>query len=404
MKTRFKIIQMSAVLMAMTFFTTKIMAQQTILGTTNINAIIEEAPGVPNSLEAAAKRAFGSNPLQPDMQAMDNFYLPYENKVNHKMEEYQQYAERKMSATGSVNDYHAQAIQDINSNPIIANMGGYEKISQMSEEEAKVAATQAAAQFVADPFAANGNQSAGMSALYQKVLNDPAYAKQFEKMSEAEKEAELRKFMANDQVVAKTPAEMQQQHWPSGQQQSEADKIRNAQEIQLKIVEWQQQLTEVAQLFGEAIHDIEQSGLTHDAIQDEFRKKFAAIPEIVMGEGREKDPALSHPLYIETAEKHRTRAAQELKEYGIAMAELSSRYQSIVSGYLDYLEENKEKVYGGVSAADIMHSYNTEIPLVSLESSLVGIGLELSKWSREFTGKCASWEQNYLQTIQNYQQ
>ena len=44
----------------------------------------------------------------------------------------------------------------------------------------------------------SGNNNPAMNALMQKVMTDKDYAKRFNKMSDAEKEAEVKKFMAEN--------------------------------------------------------------------------------------------------------------------------------------------------------------------------------------------------------------
>ncbi|MBI1224830.1 MAG: hypothetical protein GC192_06300 [Bacteroidetes bacterium] len=389
-----------AMLLVKAFF---LAAQQCPIGTTDINAYIKDLPSLPTNTNMAATRAYGANPLQPNSTVLDNFYQPYEDKLNRKINEYQAYAKQKMEQGGATEaDYMEQATAMANSNPIIANMGGYEKVSQMSEAEAKAAANQAAVQYMADPFAANGMQSAGMSALYQKIISDPAYAKKFEKMSEAEKEAELRKYMANDQPVAKTPAEMAQHRNQVAQQQTQADRIRNAQEIQLKIAEWQQEMTEIGMEFGQQIQEIEQAGKTHNAISEAYGKRYQAIPMVELGEyGRDHDPEKVRPLRIEEAKMHQERAQQELKENTAALIVAAEKYKTLISAYLDYIKLNNAKIYGGTSAKDMMEATNTEQPLLAFEAGLLSIGLQLSDYSKEITKKAANWEANYLQTIEN---
>lgn len=390
-----------AMLLAKTFF---LSAQQSPLGTTDINAYLKEVPVLPKTTEAAAQRAYGANPILPDYTALDKFYEPYETKVNARIATYQGFAKQKMVQGGATEaDYRQQTAAMADKNPIVANMGGYEKVSQMNEAEAKAAAQQAAAQYKADPFAGNSMQSAGMSALYQKIVSDPTYAKKFEKMSDAEKEAELRKYMANDQPVTKTPAEMAQHRSQVAQQQSQADRIRNAQEIQMKLLEYQQQMSSVGMDFGQKMQEIEQAGKSHDAISQEYARRYDAIPMVELGEyGHDHDPAKVRPLRIEEAKIHQERAIKELKENAVALAEASERYQAIVSDYLAYLRLNNEKIYGGTSAKDMMEATNTEQSLLAFEAGLLGIGLQLSEYSKEITKKAATWEANYLQTMQTY--
>lgn len=129
-------------------------AQHGILGTTDINAFIKQVPGfAPNTEEAMKAGRNASHPARP--LALDRHYLPFEDKVNSRINEYKAFAQQKMAQGGATEaDYRREAAAMSNSNPIVAGMGGYEKINQMSEAEAKAAAQQSAAAYMADPFAA----------------------------------------------------------------------------------------------------------------------------------------------------------------------------------------------------------------------------------------------------------
>lgn len=390
-----------AMFLAKAFFLT---AQHSLLGTTDINRYIRELPALPKTAEAAAINAYGKNPLMPDNMALDKFYEAYEAKLNQRIAEYQAFAKQKMTQGGATEaDYRQETAAMANKNPIVANMGGYDKVSKMNEAEAKAAAEQASAQYVADPFAANGVQSAGMSALYQKIISDPAYAKQFENMSDAEKEAELRKYMANDRPATKTPAEMAQYRSQVSQQQSQADRIRNAQEIQMKLLEYQQQLGTVGMAFGSRLQEIAQTGNNHDAISKEYAQRYNAIPMVSLGEyGHDHDPEKVRPLRLAEAKAQLERAQQELKDNTAALAEASGQYQAIVTDYLSYLKQNYAKIYGGTTAKDMLEATNTEQPLLSFESSLLGLGLQLSGYAKDITKEAANWQTNYLRTLETY--
>lgn len=390
-----------AMFVAKAFFLT---AQHSILGTTDIQGYIRELPELPKTAEAAAIQAYGVNPLMPDNMALEKFYEAFEAKLTQRIAEYQAFAKQKMAQGGATEaDYRRETAAMANKNPIVANMGGYDKVSNMNEAEAKAAAEQATAQYMADPFAGSGTQSAGMSALYQKVISDPAYAKKFEKMSDAEKEAELRKYMANDRPATKTPAETAQYRSQVAQQQSQADRIRNAQEIQLKLLEYQQDISAVGMAYGQKMEAIKQAGKSHDAISQEYAKRYNAIPMVSLGEyGHDHDPEKVRPLRLEEAKIQLERAQQELKENTAALAEASKEYQAIIADYLGYLKLNYSKIYGGTTAKDMMEATNTEQPLLSFESGLLGLGLQLSGYAKEITKEAANWQANYLKTLETY--
>ncbi len=407
MKTKSEFPLIAFTVLAMFFLRlVELKAQHAVLGNAEINTIIKEVPGLPTTTAEAAKRAYGANPLQPDHASMDLFYKPFEDKVNAKITVYQDFAKQKMAPQAGINDeaaYRQQAADMANQSPIIAGMGGFDKVTKMSPEEAKAAALQAATQYQTNPFAANGMQSAGMTALYQKIIADPAFAKRFEKMSYAEKEAELRKYMANDTPAAMTPEQVKAHQETVAAQQSQADRIRNAQEIQMKLVEWQQRLGEIGTAASQQFLGIEQSGRSHEVISEEIGLRYEAIPMVELGEyGHDHDPKQVVMLRKEEAKLHLEQAQQELKQSTAALKALREKYQQFVTEYLDYLRKNSAKIYGGTSAKDMMEGTNTEQPLLGFEASLLGIALELSQKSKELTNHAAYWEANYLQAMKSY--
>jgi hypothetical protein len=383
--------------MALSFTSTVIVGQAIILGTTDIPALIKEAPGLPPDLSTAGKRAYGDDPVNMDYEALDRFYGPFEAKVNGLIARYEQYAQDKMESNEATQeDYYQQAIQDINSSPIISNMGGYEKIAEMSEEEVRVAAMQATAEYAAS---SSGGQSTGMAAMMQKMANDPAYAERVDAMSDTEMEAELRKYMAGDKPSTKSPADMAADQARVSAQQSETELLFRAQEIQSKIGEWTMKLAGVATTSALEINGISNSPGNHQEIDAIFRAKYDEIPLVIIGEGYEADPAISVPLRISMAKQHQARATEELSTYREALQKLSREYQDVASAYLGYIKQNGNKIYGGTSALAIMHGQSTELALLSFESYLIGLALDLSKQSKHLVKETGQWERLYQDVI-----
>lgn len=373
-------------------------AQQPItnspLGTTDIPAYIEGAPMLPATLEEAAFRAYGSNYLQPDHQSMDNFYKPAEDKIRLAQQRYEDFCRDKYGNTAP--DMDAMK-QDINRNPIVKGMGGVDAIQVMSQEQAEEAATQAANQYIADPFAASGINSPGMTALYQKMMSDPAYARRFEKMSEQERMAELQKYMANDPVVANTPERAQQ----AKQQMAHRDKVTDAMEINQKVTEMTQEIFAVVNAFGERLQAIDNQPGNHAEIEADFNRKYNALPEIIAGEaGRQKDPELDRKLRIETAARHREFAAASLRQYLPLLGELKAQYVRIADSYMQFIAANIRRVNN--DPAGLYDGTNTELTLANFESSLLGSGLDIIRQARQLTRNTATWEQNYQEVMRSY--
>jgi hypothetical protein len=79
---------------------------------------------------------------------------------------------------------------------LVQQMGGIDKIEKMSEEERKTAALKAANNIMDNPaMAMGGTGNAGMDKLMQEMMQNPELAKKFEKMSDAEKQAFMKKYV-----------------------------------------------------------------------------------------------------------------------------------------------------------------------------------------------------------------
>lgn len=362
------------------------------LGKPNFSACLAEVPMPPATTAEAARRAFGANLRNPDHQALDNFYRPSTERTERLLSEYETYYRNRSNghyANQSEATMRAQAAAQADQNPILASMGGTEQVMQMSPEQAEAAARQAAAEFTADPFAANGIQSDGMTALYQKIVSDPAYAERFQKMSEKEREAELRKFMANDKPAAKTPAQMAQQNQQLQQQRQQSDKVRAAMAFQQQIAAFNQQIQEAQMQFGEGQAEARSAAGNHQAIEADFQVKYAAIPEVVLGEGREKDPEKEQKLRRETAARHKAFAEKVLKQDLALLVELQAAGQRIAAEYVDFFKAHRHEINGNL--ADQLNGTETESMLAGFEMSLLGLSLDLAAKAKEATREAAGW-------------
>lgn len=385
-------VQVAGFCLALTLPTMSSFAQTAAspLGKTDFAAFYTEAPLPPASMAEAARRTYGPDWRNPDHFALDNFYKPFNDKVERAIEGYKHHYAAKTEAyynTQSEASMRAQAVAQANQSPIVASMGGVEKVAQMSEAEARAAATKAAAEYMADPFAANGVQSAGMTALYQKIISDPAYAARFEKMSEKEKEAELRKFMANDKPQSKTPAQMAQQE----DQTRQSNKVRAAMEFQQAVAGFSASVYELqAQYQQERTERLNAPG-NHTEIEADFSKKYDLIPEVVYGEyGRDKDIEQLTKLKKETAARHQAFAAVILKQDIEALDKLKADLKNLAADYTRYFQTHKHEINGNL--ADQMQGTETESLFANFEVGLLGLAQELAKLSKESVQEAAQWE------------
>ncbi len=402
MKTLYRTaMQVAGLLFVLAQQTTLLFSQNTTspLGKTDFAALYTEAPLPPVNIGEAAYRDYGADWRNPVPNALENFYQPFTDKVERAMDGYKEYYSKKMEAYyGGQTEatMRAQAAAQANQNPIVASMGGVEKVAQMSPEQAEAAARQAAAAYMADPFAASGVQSAGMTAMYQKIISDPAYAARFEKMSEKEKEAELRKYMANDKPQIQTAAQVEEHRRKTEQQTLQANKVRAAMEFQQQIAAFSAKVIEIQAAYIRQRNDRLTAPGNHTEIELDHGKKYALIPEVELGEyGRDKDPEQVLKLKLETAVRHQAFAATLLKQDVEALGKLKVGFKNIAAEYTQYFTAHKQDINGNL--ADQIQGTETESLFVGFEGGLLDLALQLVKFSKESVREAALWEKHLLE-------
>ena len=82
-------------------------------------------------------------------------------------------------------------------NTLVQQMGGSEALMKMSEKERKEVAQKVATNIKNNPGAFSGINNEGMNDMAQRMMNDPKYREAYSKMTDDEKESELKKYMGN---------------------------------------------------------------------------------------------------------------------------------------------------------------------------------------------------------------
>jgi hypothetical protein len=184
-----------------------------------------------------------------------------------------------------------RAIAEADKSVMVQQMGGTEKLMNMSEAERKAAAYKMASDIKSNPGMLSGNNNPGMNAMMQKMMNDKEYAKRFNKMSDAEKEAEMKKFMTEtpQQEEDFNVTKSNQKH---EQLMAERNNTKYTQEITLLNLRVQKRLAAATELFSKNISAINDWVSTvRDNIDKWYSSKYAAIPVVELGEyGHDKDP------------------------------------------------------------------------------------------------------------------
>jgi hypothetical protein len=376
---------LQALLFALCVPTLSLMAQAqqpSILGKTNIHALLEAAPSVPRNTAEAAVR----------WKQSDAIYQPFQQKVEaaHKQLQEAMAAHTQRGPDAATMEKQAQAMS--NSNPIVSGMGGVDKIQQMTPGQRGAAARQSAANYQQSFITGNGRNSPAMQAMMQKMMTDPAYRARFMQMSEAEKEAEMRKNMG---PVAPQSLE---EHQKGQQELKVADEIRNSQAIQQDLQQMTQRIQSIETEFAKKDQAISDAPGNHAQIGREIGAKIAKVPVVELGEyGRDKDPAQMQALYREQATRDRERAARELTERVALYEQKKSQYKEVVSAYQVWLKQNQGRI--NTSMNDVLKGTNTELAVAGFEQGLIGLAENLAKYSKHATQDAAGYEQNYQEKI-----
>ena len=153
-------------------------------GEMNLFPIWEEIPGPVPSLPEAKQTDFIAR------------YQTYINKVTVLKKQLSDMVHQHLDNNRSNKQ---QMIEDQNAlsnkNGIVQQMGGANAIKNMSDKERKQAAKNAGENMKTNSGATTGLKNAGMNEMARKMMSDPSYREFYNKMTAAQKEAELKKFM-----------------------------------------------------------------------------------------------------------------------------------------------------------------------------------------------------------------
>ena len=175
----------------------------------------------------------------------------------------------------------ADAKKMANQNAMVQQMGGADALMNMSEAERKAMAKSMKNNLKANPGAYSGVQDPGMNAMMQKMMNDPDYRNKYNNMTDAQKQAEMQKFMTNkttERNDAAFEAGLKEKNQTDASAKIQAllgKTLANMQEASKPYAEG----TDLANKFY--------GGLYSD-INNWYKKAYESLPAVVMGETREK--------------------------------------------------------------------------------------------------------------------
>ncbi len=356
-----------------------------VLGKVDYQALFDAAPSIPATPAEAGKRAYGADIKAQNQGELESFYAPFNQRVAAARDVIKDAVANRAQDSQAVQQ---RAIAQANVSPIISRMGGIDKMGQMSEEQMKQAAAQAAGSYTQSLSGAPPGAGGGMQAMMQRLMSDPAYQARFEKMSKAQQEAELQKYMGNAQ--APTP--------PSGPTAAERQ-ARQATVETSAVVARQNELGAILKQLGDIDLEftkreeaIRATPGGYDQISQDVGARMAKVPAVTRGEVTMPDPVKMQPLQRELVTRQRTRAAWELQQRAALHTQRKARYKEVAAAYTTWLRQNM----GGVTTqtAQLLDDAGVQAA-VSCEETLIEASEKLGKYSSDATSNAAQYESSY---------
>lgn len=231
----------------------------------NLFPLWEEIPGPVPSLPEAKRVDFKAR------------YDSYIDKVERVKKDFGNRIQQDLAQNRTSEDQmKADAYANANRNPIVQQMGGAEAIANMSDADRKKAAKAAAAGFAANPGAGLTNDE-GTKQFMQKLMSDPAYREKYNKMTDAQKEAEVKKFTTGASVARDDKAfEAALQDRNSTLAAINQEKLVN--ETLAKMIEATKPYSQGTEMANEFFGEV------YRRINDWYNQAYEALPETVANE------------------------------------------------------------------------------------------------------------------------
>lgn len=197
-----------------------------------------------------------------------------------------------------------RAIAESDKSKIIQQMGGTEALMKMSDAERKAAAQKMANELRSNPGLISGNNNPGANAMAKKMMSDPDYANRYNKMSQAEKAEEMKKFMSQDTQGPDANFDLNKANQQHDKLMEERNITKYVQDITLLNTRTQNRLTAATELYGKNIIAINNwADNVRNKIEKWYSTKYATIPVVELGEyGHDKDPEQVEALKITVAD------------------------------------------------------------------------------------------------------
>jgi len=196
-----------------------------------------------------------------------------------------------------------RAMAESDKNVMIQQMGGMDNLMKMSDAERKAAAMKMASNIQANPGLMSANNNPGMDAMRQKMTSDKDYMARYNKMSPAEKEAEMKKFMTQNPQEQDQNFDLNKANQQHDKLMAERNNSKYVQDITLLNMRVQNRVGAATDRYSNDVTAINKwVADVKNKIDKWYNAKFAAIPVVELGEyGHDKDPEQVQALTITVA-------------------------------------------------------------------------------------------------------
>lgn len=229
-------------------------------------------------------------------------YQPYYDKLENKQKQLRELAEKnnlyqEIYDKEGTAGLEKRAATEVDKNPMVQQMGGVEKLKNMTDAERKLAAEKLKSEITQNPgMLLSAGADPGITSMQQKIMSDPEYAKRFSKMSEAEKETEIKKYMTV-KPMQRDPNSVYTSNVQSTKAPTDLDKSRELDELLARTQKRMEEITLTnTRMASQANNTLEELKAQLANWQEATRK---AIPIVELGEyGHDHDPELVQAMEI----------------------------------------------------------------------------------------------------------
>jgi len=379
------------ILVTILVITLQLKAQQpakSVLGNVDFHVLLNAIPVLQTNAETAYAYACNSTIYCEGKSQLEIQYEAYLEKKEFYTKQLQfNYAPQleEFNDTYSADGYKKLA----NENDMIKNMGGMEKLMQMTDEEREVAAKKA----MASKYSSSRTSSFSEAEI-QRMMNDPEYAKQmtakYNSMTMQEKQAIVyNKIAAGDFNNTKEE---------KAQKLKEKESAEKAETIKAFMLQATARLTEALEACNFKITQLKNSSGNHEELDNTYRQLYDGIPLLENSvQGKYKDPVKLKNLKVEYALKHKQRATAVLLEIQILQSKLKAEIIEVIADYSSFLNANGYKVNGKI--INLFNGTNTELYLMRVEQNIISAIDLLADISKREDELASKHEQHYQLTI-----